>query len=503
MGASHDEQDDRDTGSRSDETGDAASPKRAEANEPLTTSEVSSAPPSSVQQVIEQMQLIAAIDLATVDDDDVPAPKATAIELTKRLPDASDAAPSEQAPSSGTDETTTNPLDTRFDASSTRGPVSSRRKLVRGGSNKVKAAKPAEVKAPRPDSRPRKSPPPPPAEPWPLPPPAVDDSDSQPPAAKRDDNPPAPPKRRDKTPAPPKRRDKTPAPPKRRDKTPAPPKRLDKTSAPPEQSDETPAAKPDAAQSATPPPEQSDEAPAAKPDAAQSTTPPPEHAPSHRPRYALVLLCLAAVAVVVAITQLLPDEPASPDSFAAADAEDPTAAKASAATRGGAKGPQPAGAPQPGSEQKPTTTVTRSDGLAATSPTNTLDFPVGSGEIDSASVTSADESKADESKADESDADESDEAPAELPDFNPAEGSAAVAAAAGAATGCSDGKHKGRAPMSVTFSPSGRVTAAVVAGYSPLAGTTVGSCIARVMRSARVSPFKGAPVTVRKTVIIN
>ena len=487
MGASHDEQDDRDTGSRSDETGDAASPKRAEANEPLTTSEVSSAPPSSVQQVIEQMQLIAAIDLATVDDDDVPAPKATAIELTKRLPDASVAAPSEQAPSSGTDETTTKPLDTRFDASSTRGPVSSRRKLVRGGSNKVKAAKPAEVKAPRPDSRPRKSPPPPPAEPWPLPPPAVDDSDSQPPAAKRDDNPPAPPKRRDKTPAPPKRRDKTPA----------PPKRLDKTSAPPEQSDETPAAKPGAAQSATPP---------------------PEHAPSHRPRYALVLLCLAAVAMVVAITQLLPDEPASPDSFAAADAEDPTAAKASAATRGGAKGSQPAGAPQPGSEQKPTTTVTRSDGLAATSPTNTLDFPVGRGEIDSASVTSADESKADESKADESkadeskaddsdadesDADESDEAPAELPDFNPAEGSAAVAAAAGAATGCSDGKHKGRAPMSVTFSPSGRVTAAVVAGYSPLAGTTVGSCIARVMRSARVSPFKGAPVTVRKTVIIN
>jgi hypothetical protein len=93
-------------------------------------------------------------------------------------------------------------------------------------------------------------------------------------------------------------------------------------------------------------------------------------------------------------------------------------------------------------------------------------------------------------------------APAALAEFDKAAAAAAVAGAAGAAAGCADGVHSGRAPMAITFAPSGRVTVAVIAGYSPLAGTSVGSCVANAMRSARVPPFSGGPMTVRKTVSV-
>ncbi len=56
-------------------------------------------------------------------------------------------------------------------------------------------------------------------------------------------------------------------------------------------------------------------------------------------------------------------------------------------------------------------------------------------------------------------------------------------------------------PVSVTFAPSGRVTTATVDG-GPFAGTAVGGCIARALRSASVAPFEGAPVTVHSSVRI-
>lgn len=59
----------------------------------------------------------------------------------------------------------------------------------------------------------------------------------------------------------------------------------------------------------------------------------------------------------------------------------------------------------------------------------------------------------------------------------------------------------GTARVAVTFAPNGNVTTAVVEG-PPFAGTPVGSCIALTFREARVSPFSGAPVTVRKSVRI-
>lgn len=59
----------------------------------------------------------------------------------------------------------------------------------------------------------------------------------------------------------------------------------------------------------------------------------------------------------------------------------------------------------------------------------------------------------------------------------------------------------GTARVAVTFAPSGNATMAIVEG-PPFAGTPVGSCIARTFREARVSPFSGAPVTVRKSVTL-
>jgi cytoskeletal protein RodZ len=75
---------------------------------------------------------------------------------------------------------------------------------------------------------------------------------------------------------------------------------------------------------------------------------------------------------------------------------------------------------------------------------------------------------------------------------------AALGAAAANAGSCKkpDGPT-GSGKVSVTFAPSGRATATSVAGE--LAGTEVGGCVARLLRSAKVPPFSGDPVTVAKS----
>lgn len=79
---------------------------------------------------------------------------------------------------------------------------------------------------------------------------------------------------------------------------------------------------------------------------------------------------------------------------------------------------------------------------------------------------------------------------------------AALATAAQSAERCrSEEGPFGSVRIAVTFAPNGRATTAVVEG-PPFAGTPVGSCIARAFREARVSPFSGPPVTVRKSVTI-
>ncbi len=78
----------------------------------------------------------------------------------------------------------------------------------------------------------------------------------------------------------------------------------------------------------------------------------------------------------------------------------------------------------------------------------------------------------------------------------------ALNAAAGSASGCrQEGDPSGTATVVVTFATSGRVTSATVNG-PPFAGTRTGGCIASRMRSARVPPFSGSPITVSKTVTI-
>jgi hypothetical protein len=59
----------------------------------------------------------------------------------------------------------------------------------------------------------------------------------------------------------------------------------------------------------------------------------------------------------------------------------------------------------------------------------------------------------------------------------------------------------GVAVVTITFSPSGRVTSANIAG-PPFAGTPTGGCIASTLRRARVPAFEGDMVTVKKTVEI-
>lgn len=78
----------------------------------------------------------------------------------------------------------------------------------------------------------------------------------------------------------------------------------------------------------------------------------------------------------------------------------------------------------------------------------------------------------------------------------------ALSSAAASASRCRSNEGPfGAARIAVTFAPSGQATTAVVEG-PPFAGTPVGSCIARAFREARVTPFSGAPVTVRKSMSI-
>jgi hypothetical protein len=79
---------------------------------------------------------------------------------------------------------------------------------------------------------------------------------------------------------------------------------------------------------------------------------------------------------------------------------------------------------------------------------------------------------------------------------------AALAGAASAAGACrTAGDPSGVAQVSVTFSPSGRATRAIVDG-PPFAGTATGGCIASKMTQAKVPAFTGSRVTVKKKVVI-
>jgi predicted Zn finger-like uncharacterized protein len=81
--------------------------------------------------------------------------------------------------------------------------------------------------------------------------------------------------------------------------------------------------------------------------------------------------------------------------------------------------------------------------------------------------------------------------------------SAALSSAAGGVAACkkADGPA-GSGRVAVTFGPSGSVTDVVLEG-PPFAGTPVGACLAAKFRGAKVPPFAGAAITVKKSFSLN
>ncbi len=89
---------------------------------------------------------------------------------------------------------------------------------------------------------------------------------------------------------------------------------------------------------------------------------------------------------------------------------------------------------------------------------------------------------------------------APLAAFDPALAAMAINEAARRAASCrGPSDPEGQAMVMLKYAPSGRVTTATIES-GPFAGTTVGGCIARAFRSARVPAFSGEPMTVRKTI---
>jgi hypothetical protein len=87
-------------------------------------------------------------------------------------------------------------------------------------------------------------------------------------------------------------------------------------------------------------------------------------------------------------------------------------------------------------------------------------------------------------------------------DINTAAASSALSLAASRAKSCLDADDpRTTMEVRVTFAPSGRVTTAMVS-RGPFAGTEIGGCIARALRTAKVGPFEGPPVTVSRSIRI-
>jgi hypothetical protein len=85
--------------------------------------------------------------------------------------------------------------------------------------------------------------------------------------------------------------------------------------------------------------------------------------------------------------------------------------------------------------------------------------------------------------------------------FDPGAARSALGGLAVSASACGDGSMRGRARVAVTFANSGNATVALIQG-GPLSGTSVGSCIANVMRSAKVPAYSGPITTVFTTVVV-
>jgi hypothetical protein len=105
-------------------------------------------------------------------------------------------------------------------------------------------------------------------------------------------------------------------------------------------------------------------------------------------------------------------------------------------------------------------------------------------------------------KANPSPAESEDEQDSAGDEFDAEQAASALDDAAQRASSCrKESDPSGVALVTITFAPSGRVTRTMLSG-PPFMGTPTGSCIVNAMRGAKISPFAGKHVTVRKTVTI-
>ena len=89
----------------------------------------------------------------------------------------------------------------------------------------------------------------------------------------------------------------------------------------------------------------------------------------------------------------------------------------------------------------------------------------------------------------------------DAPPFDTQAANAAITAAFARAAACrGPGDPPGEVTATLTYAPSGRITTATVSGI--FAGTPVGGCIAAALRGARVPPFSGDYLSVKRTTLL-
>jgi predicted Zn finger-like uncharacterized protein len=197
---------------------------------------------------------------------------------------------------------------------------------------------------------------------------------------------------------------------------------------------------------------------------------------------------LPPVPVPTATATATPTPPAAESASAAASASAAVSASASAAVPS-ASAPMATGAPARPTAPAPVAARPPSTGT----PTSATPKAAATGTREAPSVPKEAPAAANEEPA-------AKEAPASSgasAPFDPAAAKEALAGATANVASCKEmGGPTGNGRVSITFAPSGRPTSVAVTG--DLAGTTVGSCIARLYRAVRVPAFTGDSVTVAK-----
>jgi cytoskeletal protein RodZ len=218
-----------------------------------------------------------------------------------------------------------------------------------------------------------------------------------------------------------------------------------------------------------------------------------------------LLLGAAAIVAVVWWVGSKPSDAAGSAASTAAATTTETASQPTSATEPTTTAAQPEPETTTSAEPTPETTARSPETPTAAGTTGTTTGEPKQPKEPSEALTSKDPAEPKEPAETKEPKEPAEEPVKEVPlagPFDPGAARSALNAAAGSASGCrQEGDPSGTASVVVTFATSGRVTSATVNG-PPFAGTRTGGCIASRMRSARVPPFSGSPITVSKTVTI-